>query len=447
MKIRVVRHHFFLLCILLLAKDRPLQSTPLITTAKEEVWLTVFVHGIVSITPYVTVTNFPRFLTDNLEDSPYGETVTLIRKNPFFFQNQTIQAQGLVPIELNTDKPGAAASALATFYDKIGQLNSQKPTKNYYYTYGWSGLLSRSARCSDALKFIQALEQEIAHFRSQGIDPKIRLVGYSHGGTVILKLALVKRQHNVPLNFAIDETIFLGTPIQFDTDYLIEDPLYKKVYNIFSRSDRVQKLDFFSCGQFFSDQVFKPHCGFEQLPDKLTQIEIRMIRKKGEACLPLCVADEQAPLIYDGKKCIKAIRNVSPGHGELWFFGWTPLHYRKTFVLYPFPFVTFLSFILNTIRPIEHNFIPEKPIAVTIDVRRNSMIINNNICPAQVFSFPFIGISQLIALKNEAMSYQPNLQNYNRATFYEQIIDAYEQAIKNLHERRCHKKSMLNSCH
>src|SRR5262249_9749337 len=158
-------------------------------------------------------------------------------------------------------------------------------------------------------------------------------------------------------------------PIQYETDYLINDPIFKKVYNFFSRSDRVQKLDFFSCGAFFSDQVFKSHCDFE-VPDKLVQIELRVIRKINEAKQPFCLTDDQLPLLYNGTCCSRLIRNVSPGHAELWFFGWTPMHYRSTFPLYPLPIVAFIPYILNTIRPYEYNFCPEKPITLTIDPRR-----------------------------------------------------------------------------
>ena len=135
----------------------------------------------------------------------------------------------------------------------MSSINSSNYTKNYYYTYGWTGLLSRSARYNDAKEFLTLLEAEVAKFRAQGLNPKIRLIGYSHGGTVILgQLALVKQSEQLALNFTVNEAFLLGTPIQSDTDYLIDDPLFGKVYNIFSRSDRVQKLDFFSCGQFFS---------------------------------------------------------------------------------------------------------------------------------------------------------------------------------------------------
>lgn len=436
---------FIALCLFLSLSGDTGNKTPFIaqtTTPNQEVWLNVFVHGIISIKPHITVTNFIRFLTDNVCESIYGQTVDVIRDDPFFYQNQTIQARGLQLIDLQKHQKGAVASLTGILFEDINQINAVTPVKNYYYTYGWSGLLSRSARYNDAKEFIFVLEKEVAQWRAQGIEPKIRLIGYSHGGTIILKMAMAKQNENLNPNFTIDEALLFGTPIQFDTDYLVADPIFKKVYNIFSRSDRVQKLDFFSCGEFFSDQVFKAHCGFEVLPDKLVQIEIRMIRKKGEACKPFSIQDEQEPLIYTGKKCSsKTFRNVSPGHSELWFYGWTPHHYRKTFLMYPLPTVVFAPYILNTIRPLEKNFKPETPITLTIDPRRDSMIINTNIrCASQIYQLPFIGVKKLMALKDLALSYQPNPIHFNKDIHNERIDTALEQATEIVKAKKCKNK-------
>lgn len=441
MKIRAFYHRALLLLALacgpLLASNQNdfIQKS----NQKEQVWFNVYVHGIISIKPHITVSNFIRFLTDNVYDSIYAETVDLMRDDPFFFQNQAVQQRGLHQINLDDHRKGATASAMANIFEMVDQINPLVPTKNYYYTFGWSGLLSRSARYNDARDFLFELEEEVAKFRAQGIQPKIRLFGYSHGGTIIIKLGMVKQKENLQPNFSIDEAFLLGTPIQFDTDYYINDPMFKKIYNIFSRGDRVQKLDFFSCGEFFSDRTFKTHCDFI-VPDKLVQIEIRIIRKKGEGCKPLVAGINQCPLIYDGKKCSRNFRNVSPGHMELWFFGWTPSHYRQTFPLYPLPIVAFTPFIINSIKPFEPNFKPETPITITIDPRRNSMVINNNLKCQQVYKLPFVGIEKLIELKEVALQFSPDPALFNKETYNEHIMQAYDQAVIVLREKKCQQK-------
>ena len=54
----------------------------------------------------------------------------------------------------------------------------------------------------------------------------------------------------------------LGTPIQVETDYLINSPIFKKIYNFYSRADQVQMLDFFSFKRFFSRKKFTKRYNF-----------------------------------------------------------------------------------------------------------------------------------------------------------------------------------------
>ena len=190
----------------------------------------------------------------------------------------------------------------------------------------------------------------------------------------------------------------------------------------------------------FSQPIeFTSHCGFEKLPEKLTQIEIRVIRKRN--CKPITLSCTQQSPIYDGKKCSRMLRNVSPGHTELWFFGWTPMNYRKTFPLYPLPIVTFTPYIINAIKPFQNDFKPEKPIIVTIDPRRNYMIldINNSHCDRQLQKLPFIGIDRLLALKERALNQKPDPNLYNWKTFNEHIEKAYHEAWATLNSKKCKK--------
>lgn len=430
---------YFLCIALYLSLSSYGPTNALDSSASKQVWVNVFIHGIISIKPLVTLSNFMRFLTDNVYDSPYAQTIELMRQDPFFYQNQPVQQNGLIPVDMHNHKPGAAASCMANIFAHVNALNEVEPTTQLFYTFGWSGLLSRAARYCDAKILFQELEKLVPQLQSQGINPKIRIVGYSHGGTLGIKLAMVKRIEHIMPNFQVDELIILGTPIQYDTDYLIADPLFKKVYNVFSRGDRFQKLDFFSCGEFFSEQIFTPHCGFEKLPDKLVQVEIRLIRKKGEQCKPLCPTDEHQPLLYDGKRCTRAIRNVSPGHTEMWFWGWTPLHYRKTLPLYPLPVAAILPYVLNALKPFESHFKPERAVAVTIDIRRNSIVINNNLLCPHIYKLTFMGIDNFLALKEEALSYKPDPALFNQKTYDEHIDIAFEEAMRILKAKRCNR--------
>lgn len=395
------------------------------------VWVNVFVHGIISIKPLTTLSNFFHFMNDDLEDSPYQLTVANIRQNPFFYQNQTIQAPGLQPIDIEHCPSGAAACIMARIFDQTGRINETEAIDTLYYTYGWQGLLSRIARLEDAHLFLVQLNQEVTRLRGLGWDPKIRLIGYSHGGTVILKLALAKNLYNIRPLFDVDEMYIMGTPIQYDSDYLINDPMFKKVYNIYSRGDRFQKMDFFSAGQFFSDRRFAPHCGFETVPSKLTQIEIRMVRnaKKSGCCAPCNDID-------CCKSSFKNRRNVSPGHSELWFFGWTPMHYRRSFPLYPLPVVSMLPFIIDSLKPYETGHDPEKPFIITIDMTTHQMNIYNSTNCSQVV-LPFISKCKLADLKQEALLRRPDPLRYNWGKFDEQIQKETARAYIQRKQKRC----------
>lgn len=405
-------------------------------SADNHVWVNVFVHGIVSIKPLTTLANFPRFINDDFEDSPYALTINNIRHNPFFYQNQPINAPGLYPIDIENCAPGAAACIMARIFDKVTKLNpANAEMKSLYYTYGWSALLSRSARLEDATTFLNQLNVEIDRLRAQGLIPKVRLIGYSHGGTVILKLALAKRLFGITPRFEVEQAYLLGTPIQTDTDYLVADSLFKKVYNIYSRGDRFQKMDMFSGGQFFSERRFTTHCELMQLPRNLTQIELKLLRKpNGNGCCRTCV---ESDCCCSGPS-YKKYRNVSPGHSELWFFGWTPMHYRKTFPFYPLPVVTFLAYIIDAIDPFEASHDPAKPLIVTIDTSSCMMNIRDSAdrCSTGI-TRSFVDCKTLAALKAEALSYRPNPNAYNQCTFDQQIQRETVRAYIQRKQKRC----------
>ncbi|WP_196299706.1 hypothetical protein, partial [Streptococcus pneumoniae] len=75
----------------------------------------------------------------------------------------------------------------------------------------------------------------------------ITLVTYSHGGNVALYLSSVQAEKEqaepLPDPISIDTLVLLACPIQKETDYLVADPMFKKVYNIFSTEDFIQQWD------------------------------------------------------------------------------------------------------------------------------------------------------------------------------------------------------------
>ncbi len=108
-----------------------------------------------------------------------------MRKDQFFYKNQAMREIGLHRADPNDVGEGKAANAMARLFEEMNVIvGGQK--NNYYYTYGWSGLLSPKTRYKDAELFFIALEKELQKYHDQGIYPRVRVIGYSQGGNVCL---------------------------------------------------------------------------------------------------------------------------------------------------------------------------------------------------------------------------------------------------------------------
>lgn len=436
-----------LIQLCLLGKSSMCEQNVSATTATPETWITVFVHGIMSIRPHLSCLNFLKFMLDDVQDTPYSRTVELMREDPIFYQNQAMQQIGLVKVDPYTSiKKNNASAALAMVFESMSQFAHQgKPVANHYYTYGWTGLLSPKQRYIDSCYLYKALTKEIKEFRSQGIEPKIRIIGYSHGGNVCLNLARVRRCDKTSYKFTVDELILMGMPVQPENDFLILDQLFTKVYHIYSRGDRVQKLDFFSVRRFFSRRVFKPRKGF-CLPDKLVQIQIKYTRMTNSKCgyiqrrrinYTQHAYNVKSPPIIGGK--VHFMRDASPGHTELWFFGWTPVNYRKYFPLYPLPVVAIMPIILQAVNDFQEKNLFNKPTLIDIRPSHEVMIIKNQ-KSKQVLTFArFLSHDEVAKLTELVLGYAPD--NFTLKRYEQHIQAAYQQARAEYRDRaRCRKK-------
>lgn len=306
----------------------------------KETWLNVFVHGIISIVPVLSLKTMNYIKLDNLENTVYKEYVKNVRQNPFFCQHEPKQDIGLKPVYPEKNDTRNSSSVIAKLFDIQFQ-----DSINYYYTFGWSGLMSNKARYIDAKNFYTELSQEIKKFHEKGIYPKIRLIGFSHGGSTCLFIAKVIKEENLPLLFNIDELILLGTPIIQETKNLVTEPVFKKIYNFYSGLDRVQILDFSQENAHFSRRKFKSTKNFN-IKDNLLQIKLEILRpiknKNGEITEP--IKWKKSPARHS-----VGIRKNSPGHCEWWFLKYTNTFYRDTFALSPLPILAFIPTIINSL--------------------------------------------------------------------------------------------------
>ncbi len=406
----------------------------------KETWITVYVHGIMSIKSHVNLGNFFRFLRDDVENTVYSKTVELMRQDSFFYQNQAMQGFGMQKIEPDVVKKGNSSGAIAYLSNEMEALCGLN-NDNHYYTFGWSGLLSAKRRYKDARDLFDALEKLVKEFQSQGIQPKIRIIGYSHGGNVVLNIGAVHHKDRRTSTLSIDEAVLLGMPVQEETDYWINDPIFKHVYHFYSNKDRVQKLDFFSPSRV-SDRTFKPRRGFI-LPHKLTQVKIKIIRlKKDIRCKHRkfrLTFNFNNPSIVSGKSNL--LRNASPGHVELWFFGWTPVHYRTSYPLYPLPTLTFIPMILHNIRDIADTTPPTSSVVADLRLQHEIMIIKQKKPRKNHKIVPLLTRQKFDELTDTILQYAPDIYN---CTLYKEHIDVSYKKATALHkqeriERRCRK--------
>lgn len=304
-----------------------LDQNTLLTTP--EVYITVFTHG--TIHPHVNLQDFNLVLEDRIDHSHYYYVNEWHRQDPIYFKTQAMQGEGLQPIELDPlSKPKSnGATALANIYEYFS-LKNHPNRQSYYYTFGWSGLLSATKRLEAAAEFHQSLKELLAKFRAQGLTPKLRLVGFSHGGTITLDLGLFEPDDATQIEVPVTELVLLGTPVQKETECLVDHPMFQRVFHFYSRGDFPQTSDYISTDHWFCHWRFIAHdfCLFRgpgehfKLPEKLTQIELN-IDLHGQI--------------------------MQPKHTELWTFAWMQKSYRQKFPLNPVPVAAVMPAVISLI--------------------------------------------------------------------------------------------------
>lgn len=409
-----------------------LPSYPIIESSKknkeENRWITVSVHGIMSIKPHLTVGNFYRFMNDKVINTLYAKEAEFIRNDPYFQMTQAMQQLGLHEINIDEHPIKNASQALALIFDKVSQ-KYYPARKNAYYTFGWSGLLSPTQRYHDAHELFLALEHLIQTIQYEhGYTPKIRLIGYSHGGNVILNLASIKRDYYPTSLLNVDELILIGVPLVTETDFLVTDNMFQKTYHIFSEKDRIQRIDFFSFNRLFSRKKFSGRKGFS-LPDNLTQVNIKLMKptkskRSNDPHIQKLRRDLSNPSIISGNNNL--LRDVSAGHIELWFFGWTPQHYRPHFVLAPLPVMVFIPYIIHTIEHMAPYINNQKIVTLDIRPKDNLTLVKQKGKKGWHKAIPFFNEHELAKFTTIAESVKPEL--YTNDLFNEHIKQACKKA-------------------
>ena len=395
----------FFLGLILFIKNRHQQTL----RREPEPWMTIFVHG--SFGSLLGFLNVPTVLSGSVEGTMYKDLNKKLRRNTLFFKDQPILQKGLIRFEPTfdikaTDGRPYVVYPIAKAYESI--LNEVKlgQEKNYFYTFGWSGLITQSRRQQEAIRLYNALSVELEKLHKQGIFPKIRIISHSHGGNLCLNLAAInmaikansieeidkhssnpdeidtlkkvflliqklppyltalgqttqKRHDYTPVNknMKIDEFIAIATPIQPETECLFASPFFNKVYHIYSDEDYVQRSDWVSSRKAYSRQIISDDIIAKSSDGKhprITQVQIKVefdplteqpeLKQNKPEQRDASIWSE---LLSGEKPFTRTSKN--PSHKEFWFVSWTPESPEFVSFLSPLPLVIFVPFIINAL--------------------------------------------------------------------------------------------------
>jgi hypothetical protein len=352
------------------------------TSQPTQAWMTIFVHG--TFGTAMGLLNLPEICTDSLQKTFYKKMANRMRKDPSFYQDQPILRRGLIKVTPTFD-PATINNQLCAVFPlcKIYELISdfcQKHEHNYFYTYGWSGLISQHRRRLEAIRFYNAINQELESFYKQGITPKIRIISHSHGGNLCLNLAAIEKIINLPSfltttapknptdetealthmfnllkkmpnqelafknkglkkfdyvptnkHLIVDELILFGTPIQPETAaFCYATKTFKKIYSFYSDNDTIQKVDFLSTKAHQSEQRFTNTTQISgHIPNNIIQAKIMINRNWNTSNNSLTNTTND------------------PGHKDFWFFSWENERVGSTLTtsLKPLPIVVLTPFL------------------------------------------------------------------------------------------------------
>lgn len=297
--------------------------------------VTVFIHG--TIVRYISPTALFSALKGVKRDSSYKRKYNNFASDykeamrlKSYYGLQAINRRGLVSVEPAdgiVDKEEFFASRVAArlysdiskmvkLYDKFANI----AVSNKFYTFGWSGDLSDKKRQKAASDLYDELINEVARLKEEvNTEIEVHLVAHSHGGNVGLLLA--EEESRKQKNLVVDKMIMWGTPIQSETEKLVDSSIFKNVYHFYSLGDHVQVADFVSTQDLFSRRTIGEGAKDPVFSDRLAQIEIQVGSHK-------------------------------PYHVELWLFGLSKfpyLFYRKNFPLYPLPVMLFTPVFVSMI--------------------------------------------------------------------------------------------------
>jgi len=397
--------------------------------AQQDKWITIFVHGGGAHPLYLNISDTFKIISDNISTSVYTKTTELLRKDPYFMQMQPQQRVGLTKSwPIKTMNPSNGAQIFGKFYSEMNNFAELPPTE--MYSFGWAGLLSCKVRRRASEKLYEEIASLAKKIRKQGDNPKFRLIAYSHGGNVALHLGEVARNRKYT-PFKIEQLILVSTPIHTNTQFYLQNGLFKNTYLFYSKGDNIQSSDFLSSPtNSFSHHTFLAQEG--PIPKNITQVQVRIFRTK------ISVPRKKGPA-----HIIPRYEMVHPNHTEMFFFGWAPEWYRKYFPIRPLSVSLLIPYFLKAI---EKNHLKGKHIRITVVPEEEEMIIKiRNAKRTEDLEIPFLTQQELNHFRKKLQQFRPAnvaYKDYRKRmkkhwhAAKEFIRKAYKQKLKARHQKK-----------
>lgn len=145
------------------------------------------------------------------------------------------------PEGLTHMQPGIDIGSYYIVKQKALSKDTVRFDEDHFYVFGWSGKLGFDIRKKAGKRLAEQLAELLNSYKAKyTVYPDVRIITFSHGGNVALQMA--EFADLLPQGLYI-ELIMFGSPIQASTEKFINNNCFKKVYNIFSQNDVVQRID------------------------------------------------------------------------------------------------------------------------------------------------------------------------------------------------------------
>ncbi|HLD21541.1 MAG TPA: hypothetical protein VJB65_01460 [Patescibacteria group bacterium] len=301
------------------------------------------------------------------------------------------------PVDKKPLREYAGGEIFGQLFNDINNAVGLPPTE--LYAFGWTGLLSCKSRRKSAEILYKAIKDLYYKTKKQGDNPRFRIIAYSHGGNTALHMGEAAR-NNGYTPFKIDELILVSTPVHINTQFYLQNGLFKNVYLFYSKGDNIQSSDFVSSPTHsFAHHFFHKKHG--PLPHTITQVQIRIFR-----------THIKIPQKDGTFHIMPKYEMVHPNHTEMFFFGWAPEWYRKYFPIKPLSVGLLIPFFLKTINEQHLN---GKHIRMTLYPEKENMTIkikDGEGKKEKELSVPFFTKQELTHFRKELQEFKPDNVTY-----------------------------------